>query len=67
LQKDILVDQLGEWAAETAMKVNRSICKRVYEAPGEGPTKLYVRESINSGSEHFQIFGNNLKQRLKLG
>jgi hypothetical protein len=49
------------------MKVNRSVCKRVYVAPGEGPTKLYVRGSINSGSEHFQIFGNNLKQRLKLG
>jgi len=36
----------------------------LYEGPGEGPTKLYVTGSINSGSEQLQILGNNLTQRL---
>jgi len=39
----------------------------LYEGPGEGLTKLYVRGSIKSKSDQLQILGNNLTQRLKLG
>jgi len=34
----------------------------LYEGPVEGPTKLYVRVSINSGSDQLQIIGNNFTQ-----
>jgi hypothetical protein len=45
----------------------RTIVVHVHKGPSEGPTKLYVTRSINSGSEQLQILGNNLTQRLKLG
>ena len=36
----------------------------LYEGPGKGPTKLYVRGSINFGSEQLQILGNILSSDL---
>jgi hypothetical protein len=68
LQKDL--GSLGKWANENMMKINPSKCKSVcftsYESLDKGPTKLYVRGSINSGMKQLQIFENNLTRRLKL-